>query len=163
MACTPPPRCIRVLRRVVHCCLPGARCVGGECPSVLFVWWGILRLLPPRRGGGWGYRGWWGVWLVVGGMAMEGRWCQWLPVLSLLASLSACWCPPRVCVVAVLNGGSGVCCDAPCSDWVRHLALSCPPLRCLVPLTSSRPSVCLLSQHCWFRVVSLCQGCVIVG
>lgn len=32
--------------------------------------------------------------------------------------------------VSVLNGGSGVCRDAPCLDWVWHLALLCSPLRC---------------------------------
>lgn len=32
--------------------------VCGWC--VVFVWWGILCVLPPRRGGGWGRRGWWG-------------------------------------------------------------------------------------------------------
>ena len=42
-------------------------CVGGECVSVLFVWWGILCPLPPRHGGGWGHRGWWVAWLVKGG------------------------------------------------------------------------------------------------
>lgn len=45
---------------VVHCSLPGVWCVGGGRVSVLFVWWGILCPLPPRRGGGWGHRGWWG-------------------------------------------------------------------------------------------------------
>lgn len=39
---------------VVHCPLPGVWCVGGERVSVVFVWWGILCPLPPRRGGWWG-------------------------------------------------------------------------------------------------------------
>ena len=43
---------------------------------------------------------------------------------------SACWCPPLVCMVVLLNGGSGVRCDAPYSDWVWHLALPCSPLLC---------------------------------
>ena len=55
--------------------LPGVWCVGGECVSVVFVWWGILCLLPPRCGGGWGCRGWWGAVVVVGGMVDEGRQC----------------------------------------------------------------------------------------
>lgn len=54
--------------------------------------------------------------------------------------------------------GCGVCCDALPSDWVRHLALSYSLSCCLVPLLS----LCLLSQHCWFRVVFLWHGCVIV-
>lgn len=49
--------------RVVHCYLLGVWCVGGECVSVLFVWWGILCPLPPHSGGGWGLS-----WM-VGGMA----------------------------------------------------------------------------------------------
>lgn len=49
-----------------YCSLPGVWCVG-ECVSVVFVWWGVLCLLPPCSGGGWGRRGW------VGGMVSEGR------------------------------------------------------------------------------------------
>lgn len=49
--------------------------VGGECVSVVFVWWGILCPLPPRRGGGWGRRERWGAVMVVGGMVSEGRQC----------------------------------------------------------------------------------------
>lgn len=103
-----------------------------------------------------------GVCVVVGGMMMEGRGAV------LLASPSNVGVP-RLCVgvplvvylVALLNGGSGVCCDAPSSDWVLPLALSCPS--CIAsplltsPLLSSPllPLLCSLSQHCWFRVVSL--------
>ena len=62
-----------VLRSCCVLLLAGCvRCVG-ECVSVLFVWWGILRPLPPRRGGGWGHCGWWGCGVVVGGMVDEGR------------------------------------------------------------------------------------------
>lgn len=32
---------------VVHCSSPGVWCVGGECVSVVFVWWGILCVFPP--------------------------------------------------------------------------------------------------------------------
>lgn len=34
---------------VMHRFLPGEWCVGGECMSVLFVWWGILCVLPPSQ------------------------------------------------------------------------------------------------------------------
>lgn len=57
---------------VVHCYLSGVWCVGGGCVSVVFVWWGILCPLPPRRGGGWGHRGWWGG-IADGGWHGEGR------------------------------------------------------------------------------------------
>ena len=52
-----PLQCWRVLQ-FVSCTvpLPGAWCVGGEYVSVVFVWWGILCPLLPRRGGGWGHR-----------------------------------------------------------------------------------------------------------
>lgn len=43
---------------VTHCSLPGVWCEG-ECVSVVFVWWGILCVLPPHVGGGWGRCGWW--------------------------------------------------------------------------------------------------------
>jgi len=45
----------------------------GKCVSVLFVWWGVLHLCPPRIGGGWGHRGWWGGMTRWGGMVGEGR------------------------------------------------------------------------------------------
>ena len=57
---------------VVYCSLPGVWCVGGECTSVLFVWWGILCVLPPHSGGGWGHRGWRGA-VADGGWHGEGR------------------------------------------------------------------------------------------
>lgn len=138
--------------------------------------------------------------------------------------------PPSVCVVAVLNGGGGLMCDAPCSDWVWHLRIVLLPValfsllshspasllscvvvfivggevwwcvlsvhRCFVlcvlvcaiccgvcivawcgvwyctveerwvwvgvfRYSFSFPTLCLLSQRCWFRCVSFCQGCVI--
>lgn len=50
---------------VAYCSLPGVWCAGGECASVVFVWWGILCALPPRSGGGWGRCG--------GGWHGEGR------------------------------------------------------------------------------------------
>lgn len=39
---------------------------------VVFVWWGILCPLPPRRDGGWGRRGWWGG-IADGGWHGDGR------------------------------------------------------------------------------------------
>ena len=71
---------------VVHCSLLGVWCVGGECVSVLFVWWGILCSPPPRRG-------WWVgvsqkggcVAAVVGGIVSEGRLCAGLPVLCVVS------------------------------------------------------------------------------
>lgn len=60
---------------VAYCSLPGVWRVGGGRVSALFVWWGILCPFPPRRGGGWGRRGWWGVLWMVGGMVSEGRQC----------------------------------------------------------------------------------------
>lgn len=92
--------------RVVHCSSPGVWRVGGSCVSVLFVWWGILCLLPLTLvvGGAvvdGGVPSW-----MVGGMVSEGRGAV------LLASLSCVWCPRlRVGVplvvypVALLNGG----------------------------------------------------------
>ena len=62
-----PLQCWRVLLSCRALFL--ARCCGvvRVCVSVVFVWWGILCLLPPRRGGGWCRCGWWG------GMVREGR------------------------------------------------------------------------------------------
>lgn len=51
--------------RVMLLFLAGCVVCVGVCLSVLFVWWGILCVLPPRRGGGWGRCGWWGG--IVGG------------------------------------------------------------------------------------------------
>lgn len=165
---------------VVYCSLPGVWCVGGECSCVLFVWWGILSLPSPLR--------WWRVgpswtvgWHDEVGWHGEGRAVVLLDSPSNVGVPRLCVdVPPVVYSVALLNGGSGMCCDAPSSDWVRHLVLSapllivCSPRIVLVPLrfcvavfvvggevrwwTVSRPpllSLCLLSQHCWFSAVSL--------
>ena len=70
---------------VVHCSLPGVWCVGGECVSVVFVWRGILCPLPPRRGGGWGHRGWWC------GMVDGGWLCYWPPRLVCGVPLLFVW------------------------------------------------------------------------
>lgn len=78
----------------------------------------------------------------------------------LLASRLRVDVPLSVRVMAVLNSGRVwvVCCPR---VWIGSgtLALFYSLSYCPVPLLS----LCLLSQHCWFRVVSLWQGCVIVG
>ena len=64
--------------------------------------------------------------------------------------------PFVVCYAALLNGGCGVCCDASCLYWVRRFALSCSFLY--------RPALGVFAVTAllvW--VVSLCQGCVIMG
>ena len=115
---------------------------------VVFVWWGILCPLPPRRGGGWGHRGWWGAVVVVGGMVSEGRLCCWLP--RFVRGV-----PLVVHPVVLLNGGGGMCCDAPSSNRVRHFALSYSPSYCPVPLCVLCHSIVGLGLcHC-DRVVSL--------
>nr|DAU39214.1 MAG TPA: hypothetical protein [Caudoviricetes sp.] len=58
--------------RVVYCSLLGVVCGVWCVVCVLFVWWGILQSFPPRRGGGWGCRGWWGGIAGWGGMALKG-------------------------------------------------------------------------------------------
>lgn len=67
--CSAHPSAVLISAAVVSCAVVCRVmwCVGGVCLSVVFVWWGILCLLPPRRGGGWGHCGWWG------GMVDEGR------------------------------------------------------------------------------------------
>lgn len=116
---------------VVYCYLPGVWCVGGECVSVLFVWWGILCPLPPRSGGGWGRRGWWG------GIA-DGGWHGEERAAVLLTPRLVCWRPPSVCMVVPLNGGSGGL------RVVPVFGLGPPLLIVLVPLVLSCPS-CIAS------------------
>ena len=95
-----------------YCSLPGA--CGVWCVvCVVFVWWGILCLFPPRSAGGWGRRGWWGGMTRWGGIVMEGRWCRWLPLLSLLSSPSACWCPPRGSLGGLVEWRGAVRCSVP--------------------------------------------------
>lgn len=139
-----PLQCWRVLlscRALFHCQVCGVWVVS---VSVLFVWWGILCLLPPRRGGGWGHRGWWGA-VVDGGWHGEGR------AAVLLASPSCVWCPPSVCVVVLLNGGSGVLSCCPLCLVVPVLFIVFPvfglgpaPSCCYVPLTLSCSSHIIL-------------------
>lgn len=68
----------------------------------------------------------------------------------LLSLPSACWCPPFVCVVAVLNGG-GVCCGVP------RVRIGYGILCCLAPLVLPHPIVGLGACLC-DRVVSLWNG-----
>lgn len=149
---------------VVHCSLAGCVVCGWVCVCVLFVWWGILCLLPPSL---W----WWvGALWVVGGMTMEGWLCR--------------WCPPSCSLGGLVEGRWGVCRDVPVLRWVPCLrvalsSLCCPRsssvlccgwgsvVACVASCgTVSRyslPPLCLLSHHCWFRGVSLWHGCVICG
>ena len=139
---------------VVHCSLPGVWRAGGECVSVLFVWWGILCPFPPYVGGGGA--------VVDGGWHGEGRAAVLLIPRRMLVSPVCAWCPPFCCVVVPLNGGSGGCVLPPCSDWVFPFALLSPLLHCLAyppillfSLLSLSTVLCSLSQHCWFSAVSL--------
>lgn len=92
--------------------------------------------------------------VVVGGIALEGWWCQWLPLLSLLVSPSVCWRPPHVCVVVLLDGGAW------CMLWCPVFVLGPAPLYCPVPLCV----VLFLLHHpalqcvCCHSIVGL--GCV---
>ena len=90
-----PVHTVEYCSRVTYCSIAGCVVQCGVCLCVLFVWWGILLLPPPRGGGGWGHRGW------RGGMVLKGGGCV------VLASPSDVGVPRLVCVVAVLNGGSG--------------------------------------------------------
>ena len=91
-----------------------------------------------------------GAWrVVVGGIAVEGRWCQWLPLLSLLPLPFSVGVPLLFARCPLLNGGCVVCCGVPVFGWVWHFVLSCPSL------ASPCPSMCSLLQHCWFRGASL--------
>lgn len=155
-SCPTHPTAVLASTAVMSCTVPRQVCgVWCGCVSVLFVWWGILCPLPPsswwRVGPSWmvGWRsGWWVAWWVKGGCVAG------LPV-CVLAS------PLVVYPVALLNGGSGVCRVVPVFGLgtTLHVVLTLLAL----PLLSSSPPppLCSLSQRCWFRVVSLRQGCVI--
>ena len=80
-----------VMPCIVSCQVCGV--VSGGCVSVLFVWWGILCLLPPHSGGGWGHRGWWGV-CCGGGWHGEGRAAVLLTPRRMLVSLVLCVVSP---------------------------------------------------------------------
>lgn len=112
---------------VVHCSWLGVWRVGGGCMSVVFVWWGILCPLPPRRGCGWGHCGWWGAVVVVGGMTGEGRLC--------------CWPPRLACRVPRLLCGGPV-------EWREWWGVCCPRARIgSSPFTLFSPPSLVLSNH----------------
>lgn len=104
---------------VTQCSLPGVWCAGGGRVSVVFVWWGILCVLPPRRGGGWGHRGW------LSAMVSEGRLYCWTPS-RMPVPPSVCWRPHCRLPCGPVEWRSGMCCDALSSDWVWHLHCSAP-------------------------------------
>ena len=123
--------------RALSRCLVCGWCVGGECVSVVFVWWGILCPLPPHVGGGWGHCGWWVASWMVDGMVSEGRLCYWPPrrmsvspvcvltspfrLLSGPVEWRVWWvayCPPVSCCPL----SSSQC--SPSSNWIRRLVLS---------------------------------------
>ena len=111
---------------VVHCLVAGCCGACGVVRLYSFVWWGILRSLPPHGGGGWGRCGWWGGIVRWGGIVIKGGYCGADPRLRVGV-------PLVVCMVAVLNGGSGGC----VMSRVRIGAgvLHCPAPLCIVPLS----------------------------
>lgn len=136
--CYLPPVCI--VRVLQSCCILFSAwrvvCGGGVC-LYSFVWWGILR--SPLPSSWWrvgGCRGWWGVCCGGGWHGVEGRVLLHCPSRLMLAS------PFYLCSGLVEWRGVACAGVSPCSGWVWHLVLSCL-------------SACLLSQHCWFSVMSL--------
>ena len=89
-----PPRPIAVLASTavmscaVHCQVCGVWVV---CVSVLFVWWGILCLLPPVVVVGGAVVDGGVAWRMVGGMVSEGRLCCWPPRLVCGVPLLFVW------------------------------------------------------------------------
>ena len=149
-SCPTHPTAVLISVAVVSCTVPCQMlwCVGGGRLSVLFVWWGILCLLPPHVGGGWGRCGWWAAVVVAGGMVNEGRLCCWPP--RLVCSV------PRLCVgvpfvvypVALLNGGV-------CWCVLSRVRIGSSPSRCLVPLVLSCPPY--IVSLLLFSLPSLCS------
>lgn len=143
LACT-PPRCVsEYCCRVTHCYLSGVWCVG-ECVSVVFVWWGILCLLPLRRGGGWGHHRRAGA-IADGGWHGEGR------AAVLLASPSACWRPPCRLLGGLIEWRVWCGVVSPCLVLPSPLHIVLAPLALSYSLSYRLVSpllLCLLSQHC---------------
>nr|DAO21058.1 MAG TPA: hypothetical protein [Caudoviricetes sp.] len=74
--CPAYPGAVLIGTAVVSCAVSCRVC--GVCVWVCVrLWWGILCLLPPRIGGGWGQCGWWGGMVDGGGMVSEGRVLQY--------------------------------------------------------------------------------------
>lgn len=126
-SCPTHPTAVLASNAVMSCTVlcQVLRCVGVRVCAVVFVWWGILCLLPPRRG-------WWvglswmvGGVVVVGGMVREGG-----SVTDSPSNVGV----PRLCVgvplvvysVVSLKGGSGVCCAALCRIGSGILHCSTP-------------------------------------
>lgn len=84
-------------------------CGVGDYLCEVFVWWGILCLLPPRSGGGGGYRGWWGGMVRRGWHCVEGRVCcsgGWQRCGRVVSSLTI----PCSVVIAPSCSARGPCC-----------------------------------------------------
>lgn len=144
-----PVQCWRVLLSCRAPLLAGCCGVSVSVWCVLFVWWGILCALPPRRGGGWGHCGWWVAWWVKGGCVAGLPFC--------------CVVSPFCCVVVLLNGGRGgcACCPlvlcCPCSfHGVPCLRIRYGTQHCPVPLCIVFPCVVLPAFSLCCRVAVLC-------
>ena len=122
------------------------------------VWWGILCLLPPHSGGGWGHRGWWGG-IADGGWHGEGRAAVLLTprlvcgVPRLCAGVPPCrlpcgpiewreWCV--LCRPRVRVGSGTLCCSAP-----LHVVRS---PRIVLVLLLSCVAVFVVGGEVWWRV-----------
>lgn len=127
-ACT-PPRCVQASTAVMSCtvslpwscgvrvrvCVCAVRVVGypASAPPSSAMRMGAC------RGGGW-HCGWWVAWWWKGGCVVG------IPVCDTSLPRSCVGLPFPVCMVVLLDGGGGVCCGAPSSDWILPFALSCP-------------------------------------
>ena len=152
-----------VMSCIVHCRVCGvwvvSVCLWCSCGGVSSV------RPPPRRGGGWGYRGWWG------GMVSEGRLCCWPPRLVCGVPRPCVGVPFVVYPVALLNGGVCVLCCPPVFGLYPpslhcpyfSLVLSSPPssfVCCRVCCVWDCVVVCAALLLCcamlWCRVVVVC-------
>jgi len=96
---------------------------------------------------------------MVGGMVSEGRLCCWPPRLVCGVPLLRVGVPLVVYPVALLNGGSGVCCVAPVFGLGPPLHIVLSLLHCLFPLCCSCSSFVLCCRVCcgWGSAV-VCGG-----
>ena len=84
-----------------------------------------------------------GAWrVVVGGIAVEGRWCQWLPLLSLLSLPFSVGVPRLVCSV-------------PLVEWRVCCVLWCPRVRLGLALCVVLPFSCVALPFNVFTVTAL--------